>query len=173
VRQLECEFEADVLAAAVQSRWPDRLDAGLRAHVTGCAICADVAAVASAIACAREETVALVAEAHALPDAGRVLWTARMRARREAVAAAGRPITVVQVVALACAMGLMGACIGATSGWFQLALRRTWGWVAGLDVRGLAAYAVSVIASHGVLVLCMLGMVLGLPLAVYLVVVRD
>ena len=46
---VDCEFESEVLAAVVQSRWPDRVDPGLRAHAVNCAICSDVAAVAAAI----------------------------------------------------------------------------------------------------------------------------
>ena len=32
MKVFECEFEAEVLAAALQSRWPDRVDAQLREH---------------------------------------------------------------------------------------------------------------------------------------------
>ena len=108
MRQIGCEFEADVLSAVLQSRWPDRVDADLREHVRTCAICSDVAAVAGAIECAREETAAYAAIPDTLPDSGRVWWKAQMRARREAVEAAGRPITAIQVAAFACALVLMG-----------------------------------------------------------------
>src|ERR1700722_17820032 len=111
MKVVECEFEADVLAAALQSRWPERVDAQLRAHVAGCAVCADVAAIAVAVDAAREELSASAV----VPDSGRVWWLAQLRARREAVETAGRPITAVQVIAVACAFGLLGACFGATS----------------------------------------------------------
>lgn len=48
MKRIECEFEADVLAAALQSRWPERVDTELRAHVSTCDICSDVATVAVA-----------------------------------------------------------------------------------------------------------------------------
>src|SRR5580700_1268045 len=119
MKPIECELESEVLAAVLQNRWPERVDASLREHVARCPICADVVVIASAIDDSREEM-----RAHALvPDSALVWWRAQMRARREAVHAAARPITAVQVIALACAMGLLGACFGATSAWFQAALR--------------------------------------------------
>ncbi len=80
MKPVECEFEAEVLAAALQSRWPDRVDAGLRAHVLTCGICSDVAAVAGAVDAARDEMRASIV----VPDSGRVWWLAQLRARREA-----------------------------------------------------------------------------------------
>ena len=86
-------------------------------------ICAETALVAAAIDDSREQLRA----AAVVPDAGRVWWLAQLRARREAIQTAGRPITLIQVVAFACATGLLGACLGAcfgaTSAWFQSALR--------------------------------------------------
>ncbi len=108
MRQIECRFEADVLSAVLQSRWPERAEDGLREHVKTCAICSDVAAVAGAIEFAREDAVP-----HALPESGLMWWKAQMRARREALETVARPITAIQVAAFACALVLMGACIGA------------------------------------------------------------
>jgi hypothetical protein len=116
----QCEFEAEVLAAAIEGRWPEGADAELRGHASACALCSEAALVASAIGNAREE----MRISAIVPDGGRVWWLAQIRARREAIAAAGRPITLVQMIAFACATGLLGACFGATSGWFQSALRR-------------------------------------------------
>lgn len=123
MKPVNCEFEAEVLAAAVEGRWPEAVDAPLREHAETCRICAETALVAGAIESAREESRA----AAVLPDAGRVWWLAQLRARREAIQAAERPITLVQVIAFACATGLLGvcfgACFGATSQWVQSALR--------------------------------------------------
>jgi hypothetical protein len=55
MQAVECDFESEVLTAVLQSRWPERTDATLRAHVAGCAICSDVAAVAGVIENARED----------------------------------------------------------------------------------------------------------------------
>jgi hypothetical protein len=162
VKLIECEFEADVLAAVMQSRWPDRVDDSLRAHVESCAICSDVVAVASAIDGARGE----MREAAVVPDSGRVWWLAQMRARREAAKAAGRPITAVQVLALACAVGLLGACFGATSLWFQYALRRIESTLAGFSVSAF-------VAEHGLIVLAMAFVLLLVPGAVYLALGKE
>src|SRR5271155_3995983 len=157
MKQIDCEFEAEVLAAAIQSRWPDRVDAQLRAHVSTCAICAETALVARAIDNARDDMRA----AAVVPDPGRVWWLAQLRARREAIAAAGRPITAVQLIAFACATGLLGACFGATSAWFKSALR----WIASNSLSAL-------LADHSVLIAAMAGVLL-VPVAAYWVILRT
>jgi len=158
MKLVECEFEPDVLAAALQSRLPDHL----RAHVEACAICSDVAAIAGAIDDAREE----MSRNAVVPDSGRVWWLAQMRARREAAKTAGRPITAVQVIALACAVGLLGACFGATSLWFQSALRRVEATMAGFS-------AATFLTEHGLIVLAMAFVLLLVPGAVYLALGRE
>ncbi len=160
MKRVECELEADVLSAVLQSRWPDRVDESLRAHAAGCEICADVIAIAGAI----DEDRDTLRAAAVVPDSGRVWWTAQMRARREAAAAASRPITAAQVIALACAMGLLGACFGATSAWFQAALRR---------IQAILPSAMALFAGHGLLILAMAAMVVVLPAAIYLATLRD
>ena len=166
---IECELESEVLAAVLQNRWPERADASLREHVAACAICADVVAIAGAIDDAREEM-----RAHAVvPDSGRVWWLAQMRARREAAQAAGRPITAAQVIALACAMGLLGACFGATSAWFQSALHRTASSLTTIKFQALLPFAGAFFADHGALLLAMAAIVLVVPAAVYLTMLRE
>jgi hypothetical protein len=166
VQPVECEFEPDVLAAALQSRWPERVDAQLRAHVAGCSICADVATVAAAIAGAAETAREEMCARAVVPDSGRVWWLAQMRARREAVEVAGRPITAVQVIALACAVGLLGACFGATSQWFQSALGRIESGLAAIDAKAL-------LAEHGAIVLATAAVLFLVPAAVYLALGRE
>jgi hypothetical protein len=158
MKPIECEFEADVLAAVLQSRMPEHL----RAHVVACAICSDVAAIAGAIDDAREEMRA----AAVIPDSGRVWWLAQMRVRREAAKSAGRPITAVQVIALACAVGLLGACFGATSLWFQSALSRVESTLARFS-------ATAFVAEHGLIVLAMAAVLLLVPGAVYLALGKE
>lgn len=159
----ECAFEEEVLAAAMQARWPDRVSAELRAHVAGCTFCRDVAEVATAIGGARDE----MQGATTVPDSGRVWWIAQMRARREAIKAAGRPITAVHVLAFACAAGVAGACFGATSAWFQSALR----WM-----NSSAAFlpsATALMAEHWLLVAGLAILLFVVPAAVYLAMGRD
>ena len=165
MRHEACEFEAEVLAAVLQSRWPECVEESLRAHAAGCPICSDVAAIAGAIDEDREE----LRTASVVPDSGRVWWLAQMRARREAAAAAARPITAAQVVAFACAMVLLGACIGATSTWFQSALKT----LAGFRIQSLLPLAAAMTAGHGLLVLTMAAVLLLVPAAVYLALLRD
>ncbi len=165
MKPVECEFESEVLAAVLQSRWPDRVDADLRTHALGCEICSDVARVAGAIDDAREEMRAAVV----VPDAGRVWWLARLRARREAAESASHAITATQVIALTCVVGLLGACFGATSAWFQWVLRSLASSVAGLDLETLVALLVE----HGAIAAGMVVVLFVVPGAVYLAMGRD
>ncbi len=169
MKPVECEWEAEVLSAVLQSRWPERVDDALRAHVAACTICADVAAIAGAIDDDRETMRASAV----VPDSGRVWWRAQMRARREAAATAGRPITAAQVIAFACAMGLLGACFGATSAWFQTELKKIASGVAGFKIPALLPSAAAIIAGHGVLVLALAAALLLVPAAVYFTMFRD
>src|SRR5579871_2868865 len=122
----ECPFEEEVLAAALQSRWPDRVGPELSAHVSDCVGCRELAQTVSAIAEARDEMQsALIEIPPSIPDSGRMWWMSRLRARREAVQAADRPITAAHVISCAGAAALAGACFGATSDWFQSALQST------------------------------------------------
>ncbi len=170
MKQIECAFEADVLSAVIQSRWPERVDPELREHAKTCQICSDVAVVADAIESMREETVASAAMADTIPDSGLVWWKAQIRARREAAQAVGRPITAVQVAAFACAIGLLGACIGATSSWFQAALKGLW---ANLTDVNFLTYVAGVITGHWLLALCAVMMIFVVPVSVYLMIGRD
>lgn len=166
---VECEFESEVLAAALQCRWPERVDAHLREHVAACAICSDVVAIAGAMDGAREEMRARAV----VPDSGRVWWLAQLRARREAAEAAGRPITAAQVIAFACAVGLLGACFGATSTWFQSGLGRIASSLAGSKIQVLLPSATALIAGHGALALAIAAVLVLVPAAFYLAMLRD
>jgi hypothetical protein len=165
MKPVECEFEAEVLAATIQGRWPERVDARLRTHAETCEICSDVAAVAGAIDRTRDE----MREGIVVPDSGRVWWLAQLRARREAAKAAGQPITAAQVIAFGCAVALLGACFGATSTWFQAALKSLVASVGSIDLKALAA----MLAGHGALAAAMIAILLVVPAAVYLAVGRD
>lgn len=93
----ECVREEEVMEAAATGRWPDRVDEDLRAHVSACAVCADVAEVAPLFVAERD-----VAWQEAdLPPASAVFWRAQMRVRREAAEQATRPMVLVQRAALA------------------------------------------------------------------------
>jgi hypothetical protein len=173
MKPLMCEFESEVQAAVLRSRWPGRVDHELRAHVGVCAICSDVVAIAYAIDEARAETRACVV----VPDSGRVWRLAQMRARREAAVAAGRPITAAQVIAFTCAVGLLGACFGSTSTWFQSTLGKIASAVAGMNLREMlpsaTSPATSLVMEHGALAIGTAAVLLLVPAAVYLATLRD
>lgn len=169
MKPVECEFESEVLAATLQSRWPDRVDAELRAHVAACAICSDVVVISAAIDGAREEMY----PSTVVPDSGRVWWLAQLRARREAAQTAGRPITAAQVIAFACTIGLLGACFGATSTWFQSALARITSAVIGFETKSFLPSATALMAEHGALVLATAAVLFVVPAAVYWALLRD
>jgi hypothetical protein len=162
MKALDCKFESEVLAAVLEARWPERADAELRKHVKGCAICAETAAVAAALEAEHES---LRAEAD-LPDGGRVWWQAQLRARREAAKVAGRPITAAQILALASAAGLAGACFGATSAWFQEALRRVATDFGALPLQHL-------LVDHTVAATVGAALLLLVPAAVVVAILRD
>jgi len=169
MKPVECPYEAEVLAAVLEARWPEHVDATLREHAASCALCAEVAAVAGAMSAALEPTRACAA----LPDANQVWWRAQLRARREAVEAAGRPITAIQLVAFACAVGLLGACFGATSTWFQAALKKVAANVASFDGTAFLTAMTTLFAEHGVLVLGLVAVIFLVPTAVYVALGRD
>ncbi len=169
MKAIECAYESEVLEAVLQNRWPARVDADLRTHAEACEICLDVIAIAGTIDHAREEMRAQVV----VPNSGRVWWMAQMRARREAAAAAGRPITVAQMVAFACAVGLLGACFGATSSWFQSTLGRMASSVAGFRIQMLVPYVVALVDGHWALVAAMAGILIVVPAAVCVAMLRD
>jgi hypothetical protein len=92
----ECTREQDVLDAVTAGRWPERCDAELKAHVDGCGICQDVAAVFVAISEDRDAAW----EGAVVPPASIVWWRAQIRAREEAARMADRPIAVAQGIAV-------------------------------------------------------------------------
>ena len=108
-----CRYEADVLASVTSGSW-DHAPDELKAHVTTCRTCSDLALVSQLL---KSDHAAMVAEAN-VPSAGQVWWRAQMRARAEAAEAAARPLFVAQAVACAAVVGVLVALV-------------TWLWPAG------------------------------------------
>lgn len=160
---LECGREADVIDAIASCRWPGRVDDELRLHVARCAICADVAEVASAI---RDVEDAAGDEATQLPSAELVWFRAQARARADAARQAARPIAVMQAVGLAAATGMISALIGVVAWWvWQRA-----DWLPSVPI--FQAFDAMGFAVRGVLLAVGLWLVLA-PVAVYLVASDD
>jgi predicted anti-sigma-YlaC factor YlaD len=155
---VECQFEAEVLSAVLHGRWPHSADRVLLQHVAGCKICSEVAAIAATFDSAQHDPPPT------LPDSGRVWWLAQLRARREAVRAANRPILVTQIMGFAWAIGLIVTCLGAALAWFQSSSQ---------EIKTLLVSATSLAAEHAAILLCAATLVLLLPAAAYLALGRD
>lgn len=95
-----------------------RFDCDHETFVEGCAACAEIAAIAQAFV---DDRNALAREAQ-VPSSAIVWWRAQMRSRREAVETAAQPITWIQGLALACAVGILIAAVGFFAPTFTKAL---------------------------------------------------
>jgi len=146
--RIECPYESEILDAVASGRWPDRLDAELRNHASSCGICSEVAMVSAMY---RDEYASAMDQVR-VPSAGLVWWKSELRARREAVRVASRPITLVTGIAGTCAIAVMAIVLLAFS-----------------KELNLAAVSAFVLAQPMVLWL-VLGVVLALtPIALYFV----
>ena len=166
---VECPREADVFEAVAFGRWPGQC-ADLVAHVSTCAICADVVIVSGAL---HEDREWLCREAQPLA-AGMVWWRATIRARAEAARTATRPISVLQGIAGACFVGLGAGLV--TVAWQSIHWVDRIGELAvQLETRraGIAS-ASTLAAAHGlpILIALVAGLVLA-PLALYLTLADD
>lgn len=104
-----CPHEQELVDLVVSGRWLDGSDEALRAHAAECRACAETLELARLL---QDDQKALCAEAP-VPSAGAVWWRATIRARAEAARTAGQPITVLQGLAAATAVGLFAALAGA------------------------------------------------------------
>ena len=95
-----CPREAEVLDLVWTNQWPARADQALVEHVAQCAICRDLALVASAVGDLDEPTRLDMK----VPDASVVWYRAQVRARQELARRATRPVAAAQVAA-----GVLGA----------------------------------------------------------------
>jgi hypothetical protein len=95
--ELDCVREAEILEAITSGRWAQRIDAELHTHATECPTCADLAAVASAIA---EESAVAMRQAP-VPSSGLVWWRMQRRVKAESAENATRAVSIVQVATLA------------------------------------------------------------------------
>jgi hypothetical protein len=114
-----CPYEQAMVDLVVAGRRFDENDA-LRAHAAECRACAETLELARLL---QDDQQALCAEAP-VPSAGAVWWRATIRARAEAARAAGQPITLLQGIAAATAVGLFVALVGAW--WRSVVSGGTW-----------------------------------------------
>jgi hypothetical protein len=96
---MECNREVEIVEAVTLGRWTEGCSEELRRHAESCDVCADVVRVSLALTQKRSEALETVR----VPSAGLVWWRSEMRARREAVNKATRPLRIVEWIAVACA----------------------------------------------------------------------
>jgi hypothetical protein len=107
----ECVRETEVVEAVTSGNWTDEL----RSHAATCEVCADLAEVADAL----HGDYAVAARDIQVPSAGLVWWRSELRARREAIKAAERPMTLVHAFGGACAVGVLIAVLAEMSPWLK------------------------------------------------------
>jgi hypothetical protein len=159
----ECPREHAVIEAVGAGLWPDRADADLRAHVSSCGVCREVADVAVLLQSDRD----LAWRDAQVPASGLVWWRAEMRARAEAARVASRPMTVVQGIALTCALAAVVAGVGVWSGWAGQWLDWLRSLVHVADWRVAAIADLSTLAQHGVFAAVVAGILMLAPVAAY------
>jgi hypothetical protein len=156
MRLAECRRECEVVEAVGCGRWPEHCAGDLRDHVESCAVCSQVLEVALALHDDRE-----AAYQHAdVPSAGLVWWRAELRARQEALRAASRPITFVQALGVAAAVG-MGLAL----------LSHAWPWLKQLFM--LPDFSTFSVLEWAIAIAFALAIFVIGPLAMYLVLSDD
>jgi len=169
VRRSDCARETELIDALRTGTWPEQASAGLHEHVGSCASCA---AIAGLVAAFLEDHRALVNDAP-VPSSSFVWWRLQLRARRETAELAMRPITAAQGLALAGAVGLLGALLAV----FGPKAARLASWLSALADGAVSAGTASLpsataqMFSPGVLALAMTGALLFVvvPVAIYFV----
>ncbi len=92
-----CPREAEVKALVERGQWPQASAPDLRAHVSTCRPCSELALVTAAFQHARNQAVG----AAKLGSPGLLWWRAQLRRRNVAVERIARPIISAQIFALA------------------------------------------------------------------------
>jgi hypothetical protein len=100
---MECDREIEIVEAVMCCRWPAGVGEELQSHAATCPVCMDVVQVSLALS--QDRSSALLS-AH-VPSAGLVWWRSEMRARRDAIERATRPMKIVEWAAVACVLTAM------------------------------------------------------------------
>jgi len=154
---IACPREQEIVDLVVSGRWSD--DDGLRAHAAECAACGETLE----LACLLKDDHKALCEKAPVPSAGAVWWRATIRARAEAARTAGQPITLLQGIAAATAVGLFVGLAGAW--WRSIGSGDVW-----LErVGDLVSRSASVPAAFSLsLLLVLAACLIVAPIAVYL-----
>ena len=95
---IECNREIEIVDTITSGRWPAGCTEELQLHAESCPVCRDVVRVALALTQDRSDAL----QAVRIPSAGLVWWRSEMRARRDAVNKANRPLQIVECIAALC-----------------------------------------------------------------------
>ena len=103
-----CPQEKELRQSIATGQWPDACSPELRAHVTSCRTCSDLALVSKAFSQARAQSLAAApAVSPAL-----LLWRAQLRRRNAAVERMGRPLLGAQIFAFAATLIAIAGFVG-------------------------------------------------------------
>ncbi len=116
----ECTREQEVVNAVLSGAWPEGADQALTAHASDCAICGEVATVATLLREDNEQARRAVQ----VPAAGQVWWRAAVRARLERAQAATQPMTWLHGITASCMAGVALAAV--TLAWPSIAGSAAW-----------------------------------------------
>ncbi len=116
----ECAREQEVVNAVLSGVWPERAGAELTGHASDCAICGEVATIATLLREDNEQARRSVQ----VPAAGQVWWRAAIRARLERAQAATQPMTWLHGITAACMAGVALAAV--TLAWPSIAGGAAW-----------------------------------------------
>ena len=158
-----CAHEPAVLSALRSSRLNEMCEPALIAHLDACSSCAQLVDLAQALL---DDHRTLVSQAP-VPSSAIVWWRAQMRSRREAAQVVTQPMTFVQGLIVACAVGLTVAAVG----FFVPTFRRAIQWTAAADLIPSLSWSLPpnalanpiVLAAGAALAFC----AIVLPLALY------
>jgi len=106
-----CDREELLLEVVRAGRWPELCGLELSSHIAECASCAELVAVASALA---GDHQAAMREAP-VPPSGLVWWRMQKRANEEALRTANRALTTIQAVSVAAGVVIALVIIGSFS----------------------------------------------------------
>jgi hypothetical protein len=154
-----CPHEQAIVDLVVAGGRFEESDDSLRAHVDNCRACAGTLELARLL----QDDQQVLCAAAPVPSAGAVWWRATIRARAEAARAAGQPITLLQGITAATAVGLFVALVGAW--WRSVAPGDAWFEHVDELVSRSASVPVPLVLS---LLLVVAACVIVAPIAVYL-----
>jgi hypothetical protein len=170
VTRTDCTHEPAVVGAVLSGQWPHGCDDALVTHALECAVCCEVASIATLI---HDDSERSRYEVH-VPASGQVWWRAAVRARLDSTQAATRPMTWLHGITAAAAIGVLLAVMSAVWPMVTPMLERGWTMAAGYFPSADVATAVA----SGLRLSAMLGLIgvailLLAPLALYFALSDD